>query len=178
MLYFTVRNIHLSNDCSREQGDGVASKRGKAELIEEVASCVRRMQTDQDLFDDLAAARLGVNRTDLRVMDVVHREGSMPAGRLAELAGLSPPALTAAVDRLARAGYARRRRGGGDRRQVTIELTRKLERRAEEIWGPMGADARTEFGRWSVAELELILRFLQRSERISAEHRRRLTAED
>jgi DNA-binding MarR family transcriptional regulator len=152
-------------------------KRVKAKLIEEVTGCVRRLQTDQDLFDDLAAERLGVNRTDLRVMDVVHREGPLPAGKLAELSGLSPPALTAAVDRLEGAGYARRSRGSADRRQVTIELTPKLERRALEIWGPIGAEARAEFSRYTLAELELILRFMRRSEEISASHRERLAAD-
>jgi DNA-binding MarR family transcriptional regulator len=153
------------------------SKRSKADLVAEVMSAVRRMQTDQDLFDELAAARLGVNRTDLRVLDVLTRDGPLTAGELAEASGLSRPALTAAVDRLQEVGYARRLRSETDRRQVRIEATPKVLGRAEEIWGPMGQEAWRIVSRMTGAELETIIAFMRRSEEISARHRRRLLEE-
>ena len=138
---------------------------------------MRRLQTDQDLFDELAAERLGVNRTDLRVMDVLQREGPLTAGTLAGLSGLSRPALTTAIDRLERAGYARRTRSGADRRQVRVELTRLLHDRVAEIWGPISEEVRDEFAPYTRAELELVRGFLEAALRFSERHRQRLSAE-
>jgi DNA-binding MarR family transcriptional regulator len=41
-------------------------------------------------------------------MHFIHRYGTMPAGRLAELTGLTTGAITGVIDRLEKAGYARR----------------------------------------------------------------------
>jgi DNA-binding MarR family transcriptional regulator len=154
------------------------SKRSKDELIEEALTGLRRTLTDQDLFDDLAAERLAVNRTDLRVLDILHQEGPMTAGTLADKCGLSRPALTAAVDRLERVGYVSRARSDVDRREVQIELTAKLETLAAEIWGPFGAEAQAEFSAFTRDELEIVTRFLRQSEILSARHRRRLRSEE
>ena len=97
---------------------------------------MRALQTDQELFDDLASEHLGVNRTDLRVMDVLSQQGPLTASVLAEASGLSRSALTAAIDRIEALDYVRRVRSAEDRREVRIELTETLHSAAAEIWGP------------------------------------------
>ena len=57
------------------------------------------------------------------IVDVLDREGAVPAGRLAQVTGLSTGAMTTALDRLERSGYARRVRDAGDRRRVLVQLT-------------------------------------------------------
>ena len=52
------------------------------------------------------------------------------AGELAAEAGLTTGAVTAVIDRLERAGYARRVRDDEDRRRIKVEVTPKLERLA------------------------------------------------
>jgi hypothetical protein len=42
-------------------------------------------------YDELVAARLGINRTDLRCLDLLHETGTMSAGQLA-VGSASPPA--------------------------------------------------------------------------------------
>lgn len=137
------------------------SKHSKADLIDEVILLMRRTQAMQDLFDEVAAERLGVNRTDLRLLDILDTEGSMPSGKLADLNRLSRPAMSAALDRLETAGYARRVRGTEDRRQVMVEVTPKLGERASEIWGPMADAADRTFNRFTAGELETVARFMR-----------------
>jgi DNA-binding MarR family transcriptional regulator len=63
----------------------------------------------------------------------------MPAGELARRAGLSPAAVTAAVDRLERAGYVVRVRDEEDRRRVLVDVTDKMLETAGEVYGPLAA---------------------------------------
>ncbi|MGW0071062.1 hypothetical protein ACWDUI_26780, partial [Streptosporangium sandarakinum] len=66
----------------------------KHDVIGEIAMELRRLQQSFDAFDEAAAARLGLNRTDLRCLDVVLAEGPVPAGRISAALKLSPAATT------------------------------------------------------------------------------------
>jgi DNA-binding MarR family transcriptional regulator len=146
------------------------SNKSKSELIEAVRGRFRTMGVVNDLFDAAAARRLGVNRTDLRVMDFLHRAGPMPISRLADLNQLSRPAMTTVVDRLEQAGYARRVRDSEDRRSVLVELTPLAQERAWEIYGPFTDISETEFKRYTADELELFDRFLAHSTEVTERH--------
>jgi DNA-binding MarR family transcriptional regulator len=65
--------------------------------------------------------------------------GSMPAGKLAELTGLTTGAVTGIIDRLEKAGYVRRTNDPKDRRRTIIEpaRNRKLERKTEVVFMPL-----------------------------------------
>ena len=68
----------------------------------------RAYQTSNDNFDQAIADHLGMNRTDMRCVDLIDQAGGMTAGELARAAGLTTGAVTAVIDRLERAGMARR----------------------------------------------------------------------
>ena len=70
-----------------------------------------------DIADQAVADYLGINRTDARCLDIIGRLGGVSAGRLARESGLSTGAVTTVLDRLERAGYARRTSDPGDRRR-------------------------------------------------------------
>jgi len=70
----------------------------------------------------------------MRCPDILDREGPLTAGRLAKLAHLSPGAMTTLLDRIERAGFAKRRRDTEDRRQVLVEVTPKLRRMAPGVY--------------------------------------------
>ena len=97
--------------------------RHKRKVFEELISEIRRSQNATDRFDQAVADALGLNRTDLRCLDILEREGSVTAGRLAQATGLTSGAMTTALDRLERAGYARRVHDASDRRRVLVEVT-------------------------------------------------------
>ena len=134
------------------------SRQSKGELIDELTFEVRAAQSAVDQMDDAAARALGINRTDGRCLDVIDREGPVAAGRLAEASGLTTAAVTAVIDRLERAGYARRVGDPNDRRRVLVELTPLMRERAAVIWGPFQM-FREVLSKYTVEQLELLRDF-------------------
>lgn len=150
------------------------SRDNREDLIAAVGLESRRYQNAQDAFDDIAVARLGINRTDGRCLDILDQHARLTAGELARESGLSSGALTTLLDRLERHGYVRRVRDTGDRRRVFVELTDEARRRAGEIWGPIAEAVPAAFDAYSDAELETILNFLRFSNEFLAEHTERI----
>ncbi len=101
----------------------------------------------------------------------------MTAGQLAA-AGLSPGAATTVVDRLERAGYAKRIRDTDDRRRVRIEATPAAHARSEQIWGPIGHEAHRRLPRRGEATLKAILDFLEEGRRLPEEHAKRIRGQN
>ncbi|HEX6117621.1 MAG TPA: MarR family transcriptional regulator [Solirubrobacterales bacterium] len=142
--------------------------------MQEAVEGYRAMQLGSELFDDAAAEILGINRTDMRAMDVLQRRGPMTAGALAEEIRLSRPATTTVLDRLERIGYIRRTSDPEDRRRVLAELTPLAFERSMEIWGGYFDFAEREAGRYTVEDLEALRRFAQRGIEENARQIRRL----
>ena len=134
--------------------------RQKRDTYEQLIDEVRRSQNATARFDQAVADAVGLNRTDLRCVDVLHREGPLTAGRLAEQTGLSSGAMTTALDRLERAGYARRVRDSSDRRRVLVELTPQVAKMAA-FYGEHAVYAERLYQRHTVEQLELLLRFVR-----------------
>jgi DNA-binding MarR family transcriptional regulator len=133
----------------------------KHELIVELFEAVRANQLATDKMDEAAARGLGVNRTDARCLDILERFGPISAGRLAAEAGLTTGAVTAVVDRLVEKGYVRRVADPTDRRRVMLEITELTEERAGRFYGPLAERSFPLLARYSVAELEAVVRFLR-----------------
>jgi DNA-binding MarR family transcriptional regulator len=145
-------------------------------LVWQVIHLARAHQAANDAFDEVAYAKLGINRTDGRCLDIIENQGPLTAGRLAQLSGLTTAAVTGVLDRLERAGYARRVRGSEDRRQVNVELTPLMGERGGAIWGPLGRDALAEFGHMSVDELNSVMEFFRRGRALNERHLERVRA--
>jgi len=109
----------------------------RSELFREVSEAFRRHGQGQDAMDAAAAAFLGVHRTDLALLDLLQLGVRMSAGELARQGRLSPAAVTAALDRLERAGYVRRMGDEHDRRRVLVEVTERMAEQAEKVYGPL-----------------------------------------
>jgi DNA-binding MarR family transcriptional regulator len=135
--------------------------RHKRALFHELIEEVRRSQSATARFDEAVADALGMNRTDMRCVDVLQRRGRMTAGQLAEETGLSSGAMTAALDRLERSGYVRRVRDEGDRRRVLVELAPDAARGAMALYAEHATYAERLYRRHTVEQLELILRFVR-----------------
>jgi DNA-binding MarR family transcriptional regulator len=150
-------------------------RRTKQDLIAELISEFRVAGNQDSAFDNLAAERLGLNRTDLHAINIIENSGGLAAGELAKEAGLTSGAVTGVIDRLERAGYARRVADKADRRRVNVEVTPKFYARAEKIWGPVAADWTSRLGsRFTAEELERVVDFLRASTELSREHLERL----
>jgi len=150
-------------------------KSDKQQTIERLIAAFRTSGNLDAAFDNLAAERLGINRTDLHCLNAIENAGGLTAGELGAAAGITSGAVTGVVDRLERAGFARRVADPGDRRRVKIEVTPEFYERAEDIWGPLAADWERALGtRFTAAELARIVDFLELSAEIGERHLRRL----
>jgi DNA-binding MarR family transcriptional regulator len=118
--------------------------------------------TEIDGLDARAAERFGLNRSDLRCLDVLSHSGPMSPTRLAHTVGMSTGGLSISLGRLERAGYVRRKMDRNDRRRVSVELTPKAHRIEEQIFGPLLHDVGKLLQGYSEAELTVIWGFLER----------------
>jgi len=147
----------------------------KKDLVEELIREFRESGNQDDAFDNLAAERLGVNETDLHCLNIIENSGGLTAGELASQAGLTTGAVTGVIDRLERAGFARRVADPEDRRRVKLEVTPKFYERSERIWGPVAADWEALLTRrFTAGELERIIEFLRATNELGRKHVARL----
>jgi DNA-binding MarR family transcriptional regulator len=119
--------------------------------------------------EEAMAERFGVNRTDLRCLTVLELRGPMPAGRLAQASGLSPAAMTSALDRLERAGQVQRIRDPHDRRRVLVQPTPAARRRMRQLSGMIAATSRARLARYSDEQLALFRDLLRAGRDLKAE---------
>lgn len=149
----------------------------KKKAIEELITAFRASGNQDSAFENLAADRLGVNQTDLHCLNAIENAGGLTAGELATEVGLTSGAVTGAVDRLERAGFARRVPDPSDRRRVRVEVTPEFYARAERIWGPLAAEWETSLASFTVAELTRITEFLRLTGEVGKRHLDRLAKE-
>jgi DNA-binding MarR family transcriptional regulator len=134
----------------------------------------RAYQTSNDNFDQAIADRLGMNRTDMRCVDLIDQAGGMTAGELARAAGLTTGAVTAVVDRLERAEIARRVPDAADRRRVRIEATPQLWELTGPLMGPFIEESQVILDDFSTEELERMSEFLRRVIDVQSKHIERI----
>jgi DNA-binding MarR family transcriptional regulator len=123
---------------------------------------LRRNQVLTQMLDEAAAEYLGINTTDGRAIDVIDQAGRITAGDLARELRLSTGAVTAIVDRLERAGYARRVADPSDRRRVLIEVTPLVHKVSQQIYGSPD-EAMAFVAGFSDDELDVFQRFQEAS---------------
>jgi DNA-binding MarR family transcriptional regulator len=89
--------------------------------------------------------------------------GPLNPTRLAELVGMSTAAVTQVIDRLERAGFARRERDPHDRRKVTVypTATPEIAQMMGEIFGEITQTMNTLLARYSPEQLAAIEDFFQ-----------------
>lgn len=149
---------------------------GKEELIQAIIDKRREMSTSTILFHQAVADKLGLHITDHKCLDLIRYYGAMPAGRLAELTGLTTAAVTGIIDRLEQAGYVRRANDPNDRRRTIVELVqnKKLERKIEEIFTPFHEKMRKLLSSYSESELAFLLDALTKSVELTDEESKKL----
>ena len=158
-------------------GEAVAvpSDPRSADLTAALLATRERHSATEALLDAIST-RYGINRNDLRCLEILEREGPMSPRQLAVLSHLSQPAITKIVDRLAAAGYLSRRPSAEDRRaQVISTSTRHAELRAA-LWRPIVEDANTVLGTLSDDVLRQLTHVLRRLADTNRSHARRLPA--
>ncbi|MGH6817966.1 MAG: MarR family winged helix-turn-helix transcriptional regulator [Methylovirgula sp.] len=119
------------------------------------------------LYSQAVAGRLGINSTDLECLDHVVLRGPITAGMLAEATGLTTGAITGVIDRLERAGFARRERDPDDRRKVLVRALPAIYERIVPLFEPMQRAANAALSQYRDGELSLLLEFFTRAREAS-----------
>jgi len=111
-----------------------------------------------------ATEDVGVNPTDLGSLCLLLLHGPAPAGRLAELTGLTTGAVTGVIDRLEKGGFVRREVDPTDRRKViVVPDAGRVDRGLFPHFPSLKRAAAQQFyDDFSIAELVLISEFLSR----------------
>src|SRR5262245_3014352 len=139
-------------------------------LVEAVLAALRALAAEVDRVDRLAADRYGLNRTDLHGLEIVGRSGGLTPTELALALGFTTGGVTTVIDRLERAGYARRRSDPGDRRRVVVEATELTAERDAEVFGQLIRSTEQLAATYTDAELAVIRDFLERNRLAIAAH--------
>ena len=138
----------------------MSSKTRRRQELEAALNAAMRDASGQAvLYSQTVAGRLGINTTDLECLDHISR-GPVAAGQLAELTGLTTGAVTGVMDRLERAGLARRERDADDRRKILVTATPAVAQRVAPLFEPMARNAMSALARYGDDELALLLDFL------------------
>jgi DNA-binding MarR family transcriptional regulator len=146
------------------------------DVLSEVAEELRLSGVTNDIADQVVADYLGLNRTDTRCLDIIERLDGVSAGRLATEAGLSTGAVTTVLDRLERAGYARRVQDPGDRRRVLVELTPAARRELQELYAPLTDATMRQLQGYTTDEVSLVRDFMRDNRRLNEAHAERVRA--
>jgi len=134
----------------------------------QVAGALRALSTEIDRLDQAAADRYGLNRTDMRALDITGRAGPLAPTELARLLGFTTGGVTTVLDRLERAGYIRRQPDPADRRRQVVQITEVTAARDREVFGDLIRQTSDMLATYTDDQLAVIRDFLDRTRQLTA----------
>jgi DNA-binding MarR family transcriptional regulator len=137
-------------------------------LTGQVVGSLRALTTEIDRLDQAAADRYGLNRTDMRALDIVGQSGPLAPTDLARLLGFTTGGVTTVLDRLEQAGYVRRRPDPADRRRQVVQTTEATTARDKEVFGDLIQATSDLLATYSDDHLAVIRDFLDRTRMLTA----------
>jgi DNA-binding MarR family transcriptional regulator len=145
------------------------SEEKRAEELGELARELRQFHGLSASFYRAAAARIGMNVTDMQVMDILETSGPATAGQLADLTGLTTGAITGMLNRLEETGLVRRERDPNDGRRVIVRLAQGKDERheIEPIFASLGKEWDDMASHYDDEQIAFLLEFLKRSNTLS-----------
>ena len=140
------------------------STSSRQELVDELVLDLRQFAIGLQVANLEVAEAVGLSPSDLGCLCLLLLHGPSPAGRLAELTGLTTGAVTGVIDRLERAGFAQRALDPSDRRKVIVKPDEeKVEQELLPHFAQLNRATKPSFYKaYSEAELAAIGDFLSR----------------
>lgn len=145
-------------------------RRDDQPLVAAVLYQLRALSSAMDDLDQCAARQFGINRTDLRGLDVLGLEGPMSPTALAGALHLTTGGVTTVIDHLEALGYVSRRPDPSDRRRLILETTKRTGELSTQIFGPLIRKSAQGAKTYTAAELEAIGDFLERHRQAITSH--------
>lgn len=105
------------------------STANRAALHSSLVRHIRHFIAGAILYNQKVADRVGLHLTDMQCLNILELLGPVTPGKLTECTGLTTGGVTVMLDRLEKAGYARREPNPNDRRSVLVRInTRKMRK--------------------------------------------------
>jgi DNA-binding MarR family transcriptional regulator len=142
----------------------------RGDLLKTLDETLRKVGAQSVLLSDTVANLVGANSTDLECLDLLGLGGPTTAGRLATHTGLTTGAMTAVIDRLERAGFARRVRNSQDRRCVLVEALPDRLREIQALYQPLATAVARLNEEYGDRQLAVVVDYLSRAVTLAAEH--------
>ena len=133
----------------------------RAKLVAGLLAESRGLSADFDRLSSAVAERVGLSPAEMLAMDVLSSGDPVTAGQLARELNLTTGAITGLIDRLERAGFARRAADPSDRRRVLVTATSK-ERKVGELYAPLATNLRRVVEGYSDKDLKTLTEFMRK----------------
>lgn len=108
-----------------------------------------------------SAEAAGLHTSEWYALSLISREGGLTSGELASRTGLTTGATTRLIDRLERAGYARRTTDPADRRRVVVEPVLDALDRVQEAVEPARRHVAEVMSRYTPQQRELLFDYFR-----------------
>jgi DNA-binding MarR family transcriptional regulator len=137
---------------------------------------LRELAANLDALNNAASPHAGLNRTDLRALDIIAMQESLTAGQLAARLKLTTGAITGVLDRLERAGQAVRTHDTEDRRRVVVQPAEHARGDSYLVFPGLANDFENLLGEYSDEERQVIDGFLRGINRTVSERADQLSS--
>ncbi|RSM60083.1 MarR family transcriptional regulator [Kibdelosporangium aridum] len=138
------------------------------ELASQLAGELFELSMAVDRVGNAAAARIGINQTDLICLTLLSRRGPMSSGEVAAELGLTNAAISAMAARLEKHGYVTREIDPADRRRVLLRVEEEGAERAFALFDDVYQSMVELFGEYQERDLQTLAEILPRFRAILA----------
>lgn len=132
-----------------------------SELVQRLLIDQQRMAARGLRYNEAVARELGVTPTDVKCLGLLVQRPCTPRELAGELE-LTAGAVTAVVDRLEHAGFARRERSTTDRRQVVVHAVTEQAQRAVALHLPLYERLAELVGSYDEQQIRTLLDYIER----------------
>jgi DNA-binding MarR family transcriptional regulator len=155
-------------------------KSTRQELLNKLWDLGRTMSTQTVFLHQAVAQSVGLNATDTKCIDLILRgpEGSVTAGRLSEMTGLTTGAITHILDRLEKRKFIERVRDTRDRRQVFVRMRPESLKPLIPKYEAIGKAYMALAEHYSDRELQVVCDYIEKTTQVSERELARLIAEN
>jgi DNA-binding MarR family transcriptional regulator len=145
----------------------------RIQIVKDLDWTLRGFTTSAVLAANSIAQKVGMGMNELKCAELLVRMGPMSAGKLAGLAGLTTGAITGIVDRLEKAGWARRVADPNDRRRVIVHPGPQDTATVDGLYTDYMDSLSALLGNYSDSELVLITGFIDGLIKLNREQAKR-----
>jgi DNA-binding MarR family transcriptional regulator len=147
----------------------IAKSFKRRELLKRFSDLGRRMSTQTVFLHQAIAQSFGLNATDTKCVDLIlsHPVGSVTAGQLSAMTGLTTGAITHILDRLERRQIIERVRDTRDRRKIFVRVKPQSLEPLLPQYEAIGKAFTDLVDRYSDEELQLICDYMEKASAVA-----------